>query len=153
MGRRPVKTLMHPLVEDRLWIGPQLLDVDATVRRASIETRNISMVINLWHRRDDVLAAAAEQYLQQRLPDGRLNEAGMVRYDALARVAAKHLSDEGNVLIQCYGGRNRSGLLAGLTLCYWLDISGAEALGVVRAGRGKSSLCNDDFARWLVTVP
>ena len=145
-----MKTLMWDVGEGRVFIGPQLLNIDPEVKRAALRARGITMAINLWHRPDDL---GLSNYVHAPVPDGLLNDDLFSSYDALARIASRHLAEGGTLLAQCYGGRNRSGLLAGVSLCYWLGISGNEALAMVRAGRGRSALANRHFATWLSSLP
>ncbi len=144
---------MYDVGDGRVFMGPQLLDVPASAKRAWIKARDITMVINLWHRRDDDIATAGLLYVHAPVPDGRMSDDSFAYYDTHARLAAAALADGGSVLTQCQGGRNRSGLLAGLTLCYWLGISGDEAVERVRAGRGKAALANPHFLSWLKSIP
>lgn len=148
-----MKTLMYDVGDGRLFIGPHLLDVPDEAKRAAVSARRITMVVNLWRRRDDELALAVTRYHHLPLSDGLLSDELFARYDGIARVAAKHLDEGGNVLVQCYGGRNRSGLLAGLITCCWRGVSGREAVAAVRAGRGVSALNNRHFATWLESLP
>lgn len=148
-----MKTLMYDVGERRVFMGPQLLDVPASAKRAWVQARGITMVINLWHGFDEDLAAAVDHYVYAPVPDGRMNDDSFAYYDTHARLAARTLTDGGSVLAQCQGGRNRSGLLAGLTLCYWLGISGDEAVARVRAGRGRVAIGNPHFLSWLKSIP
>lgn len=144
---------MYDVAEGRVFMGPQLLDVPALPKATAMAERGITLVINLWHRRDDALADAVDRYLHVPLPDGRLTDDHFALFDAHARFAARALTAGGSVLMQCQGGRNRSGLLAGLTACYWLGISGDEAVARVRAGRGQVAVGNPHFLSWLKSIP
>ena len=53
------------------------------------------------------------------------------------------------VLIRCQAGLNRSGLTMALVLIEE-GYSAADAIGLIRAGRGDSALCNSRFERWLL---
>lgn len=142
---------MYPVAEG-LWIGPHLLDVPAEAKRAAIHESGINSVINVWRGRDADLAGAVEAYFYAPLTDGVLDDERMARYDLLARRGVA-LWGAGGLLVQCHGGRNRSGLLVGLILCYSLGVSGAEALRTVRSTRGASALNNRHFAAWLESLP
>jgi hypothetical protein len=144
---------MYDVGEGRVFMGPQLLDVPALPKATAMTERGITMVINLWHGRDDALAAAVADYVHVPVPDGRMNDDSFAHYDVHARLAARAVANGGSVLTQCQGGRNRSGLLAGLTLCYWLGISGNEAVARVRAGRGGVAIRNPHFQSWLKSIP
>lgn len=145
-----MKTLMYPLA-DWLLIGPTLRDVPLAAKRAAVDQYAITRVVNLWHGADPELAGITS-YVHAPQTDGLLNDERVATMDALARHGARW-SEEGTLLVQCYGGRNRSGLLAGMILSYRLGISGTEALSIVRAGRGPSALNNVHFARLLASMP
>jgi len=146
-----MKTLMYPLA-DWLLIGPQLRDVPLAAKRAAVAQYDINCVINLWHGADPELASVVEHYVHAPQTDGLLNDERVATMDLLARRGAQWTEDE-TLLVQCYGGRNRSGLLAGMILSYRLGISGTEALSIVRAGRGASALNNVHFAALLASMP
>jgi len=146
-----MKTL-YDVGEGRVFMAAEMLRFPAAPKQAALRERGITMVVNLWHGRDDEIAEVTE-YLHAPLSDGKLSDGHLAHLDALATLAARHLGEGGTVLCQCQGGRNRSGLLAGLTLCYWLGISGSDALERVRAGRGAVAVGNHHFARWLASIP
>lgn len=52
------------------------------------------------------------------------------------------------VLIRCQAGLNRSGLVMALVLIRD-GYTPAEAIDLIRAGRGDSAMCNPTFERWL----
>jgi hypothetical protein len=148
-----MKTLMYDVGDGRVFMGPQLLDISAEDKRVAVGRAGITMVVNLWHRPDIELAKAVDSYRHVYIPDGRLHDDVLGSFDRLARHAALHLDEGGTVLTQCFGGRNRSAMLAGMALNYWLGISGQEALDRVRAGRGKVALANRHFAALLRSLP
>lgn len=53
------------------------------------------------------------------------------------------------VLIRCQAGLNRSGLTMALVLIEE-GYSAADAIDLIRAGRGDSALCTSRFERWLL---
>ena len=148
-----MRTIGYDVGDGRVFMGPQVLTMPMVDKRVAMKTMGVTMVVNLWWRRDDQIASLVEHYRHVPVPDGKLSDAHLAHFDVLARVSARHLNEGGVVLTQCQGGRNRSGVVAALTLCYWLGISGAEAVDRVRAGRGPGALSNRHFASWLSSLP
>jgi hypothetical protein len=148
-----MRTVGYDVCDGRVFMGPQVLTMPRQDKRAVLDAMKVTMVVNLWWRRDNDIAAMVEHYRHVPVPDGKLSDGHLAHFDVLARVSARHLEAGGVVLTQCQGGRNRSGVVAALTLCYWLGISGGEALERVRAGRGETAVHNRHFARWLASIP
>jgi hypothetical protein len=69
-----------------------------------------------------------------------------------AQQIARLIRSGKQVLVTCYAGLNRSGLLVALTLWYLGFGSGLEIVSRVRAGRVRA-LSNPWFAAWLRTLP
>ena len=64
-----------------------------------------------------------------------------------ARSVVRDLGYGRKVLVTCFAGRNRSGLVSALTLKR-MGYSGAEAIEAVRRAR-KNALTNESFVRYL----
>lgn len=62
------------------------------------------------------------------------------------------LRDGEKVLVTCWQGWNRSGLVSALALHLWLGISGAEAAKIIREKR-TGALCNPNFIELLERLP
>lgn len=72
---------------------------------------------------------------------------------AAGEVARAFLKDE-HVLVTCMQGRNRSGLVTALALCSIYGVPGRKAVETVRRMRkGAPALTNDEFVKFLHTVP
>jgi protein-tyrosine phosphatase len=56
---------------------------------------------------------------------------------------------QGNTLVHCQAGLNRSGLVAGAALVM-SGMTGQEAIDTLRASRSPAVLCNQTFAEWLL---
>ncbi len=56
-----------------------------------------------------------------------------------------------NVLVTCWAGINRSGLISGMALIDILGCTGEEAIQIVRKGRGYFALYNPLFQKILVS--
>jgi hypothetical protein len=54
-----------------------------------------------------------------------------------ARIVADRLNEGRKVLITCWQGRNRSGLVSALSLHFYLGITGAEATRIVQTRRNR----------------
>lgn len=60
------------------------------------------------------------------------------------------ISRNRNVLVTCYQGRNRSGLVAALALCFGPHkMSPKQAIETIRSARGESAMRNDYFIWFL----
>jgi hypothetical protein len=70
-----------------------------------------------------------------------------------AREAADHWRGGGRVLVTCYMGWNRSGLVTGLLLRELTDLSPAQIVQAVRNARGPSALSNASFVAALLRSP
>ena len=70
----------------------------------------------------------------------------------IAEDAAHHVAEAlgrgRRVLVACFAGRNRSGLVSGLVLKR-LGYSAGEAIAIIRAARGPDALSNTSFVRYL----
>jgi protein-tyrosine phosphatase len=69
-----------------------------------------------------------------------------------ARQVATALSAKQTVLVTCHAGRNRSALVAGLSLCMVTRASGAQIVEVLRSRR-PNALTNPHFVGLLERVP
>lgn len=69
--------------------------------------------------------------------------------DFLVREAHADWKSGKRVLIRCQAGLNRSGLVMALVLIRE-GYTPAEAIDLIRAGRGDSALCNPIFEQWLL---
>jgi hypothetical protein len=101
------------------------------------------------------------------LDDGELSADEIVRAKAAAHVVADAIYHRQAVDVTCMQGRNRSALVAALTLRYMTRLSGSEAADRVRRKRGTaraemaempveagiaSVLCNPTFAAFLSSL-
>lgn len=75
--------------------------------------------------------------------------------DTISRAAqasthvVNNLSKGNNVLVTCWAGINRSGLISGMALISMLGCTGKEAVRLVRKGRGDIALYNPLFQKIL----
>ncbi|ANH93411.1 MULTISPECIES: dual specificity protein phosphatase family protein [unclassified Streptomyces] len=82
------------------------------------------------------------------IPDGPLDATQLAGVMRLAEAACAALDEGRRVLVRCWSGYNRSGLVVGHALM--LRGSGAdEAIGLIRARRSPWALHNELFADYL----
>jgi protein-tyrosine phosphatase len=109
---------------------------------------NITGVINLWHTPDQRVIDQVGWYEHASMPDGQLTETAGKLVSMLAERAVAEIQDGGTVLVHCWGGRNRSGLVSALALRRLQGITGAEAVKAVKAVRA-GALVNQYFVDYL----
>ena len=110
----------------------------------------------------DGLALCADEYQPNCFPDVSMIRAlikddgsPMTRQERIeaARAAGKVIkliNDGGRVLVTCYAGMNRSGLVCAVTLCKGPDkMNVDDAIKLIRKARGKYALSNTDFVDFL----
>jgi hypothetical protein len=109
-----------------------------------------------WGRFDDVVSmsqAAPEVdlepdgvWLHVPIPDAEVEDPDAVR--EAARVVAERVRAGRRVLVHCWAGLNRSGVVAARALMF-MGVPVDEAIAAVRAARGDVALFNRAFVRWL----
>ncbi len=111
----------------------------------------------------DVLVLAAREYqprgrefpgvrvLHAPLDDAELTATEVLTYEAAAQAVAEAVREGKRVLVTCFAGLNRSGIITARALQH-LRIPTDHAIRMVRKARGKSALCNDDFVRQLIST-
>lgn len=77
----------------------------------------------------------------------RPSERELTRAAAAGRSVANELYNRGRVLVTCNAGLNRSGLVAGLALCYGTRLPGDEIVDRIRRARGPAALGNWAFEK------
>lgn len=112
------------------WLTPRFAFGDFPLDEDVPALLRIDCLITLSKKRpSEVVRALFEQYRYIHIPDGKVVPEEEARY--AANLVHKWLSQGKNVLVHCYGGRNRSGLVAALALMQHEGISGIEALKVI----------------------
>lgn len=109
-----------------------------------------------WGRFDDVVsmsnAAPSPRlgpdglWLHVPIWDGEMEEPDLVR--ETARTVADRVASGRRVLVHCWAGLNRSGVVAARALMF-LGVPVDEAIAAVRAARGPDALFNERFVAWL----
>lgn len=110
----------------------------------------VTAVLNLWHSDDPRMAARVLVYECCSLPDGRVLKAMADTAEQLAdKVATLIRRKHHRVLVHCWGGKNRSGLITALTLMRLeKGLTGEQAIARVKAVR-KGALANEHFCEYL----
>lgn len=90
-----------------------------------------------------------------RIVDARIDDSELSLREAWTAEGAagrvvRDLTEGRSVLVTCFAGRNRSGLVVGLALRR-MGVRGADAVGLVRQARGPSALSNESFVRYLTS--
>jgi hypothetical protein len=142
----------YPILDDRLWLGAAFRDFPFEEKLAALRQRNINVVVcTLKHGYDwDLTGEDWLTYHLMVVPDGKLIP--IKQYEAVATRVIAHLHAGDNVLVHCWGGRNRSGLSIALALRRLYGWTGQEALDYVRSRRPQA-LQNLVFASYLATLP
>lgn len=118
------------------------------------------------HQRFDVLVLCAEEFQPEAslFPGVEVIHAGfhdggdpptkadIATAKAAAEVVADRLQRDRRVLVTCWLGINRSGLVTALALCNVTGMSGADAVSLIRSRR-PGSLLNEHFVRLLYRIP
>lgn len=85
-------------------------------------------------------------WLHVPIEDGAMVEPALVR--ETARTVAERVEAGRRVLVHCWAGLNRSGVVAARALMY-MGVPAADAIAAVRAARGEDALFNGNFVAWL----
>lgn len=137
----------HEILPEHLFQAAKTNDLSAMEKVTALRELGVSHVINLWHTPDRDLSASF-RYDWYSVPDGRLRPSTARVMTLLAKGAATTIRNGGAVLTQCYGGRNRSGLMSALIIRELSGCTGAEARAIVQAAR-KGALNNVHFTAYL----
>lgn len=137
---------VYEIIPEQLYQSAKTHDLTIVERTNLVETYKLSTVVNLWHTYDDAMAALTKTYIHFYFPDGK-----NVPWDELNKMArnlTRRIQAGESVLVHCWGGRNRSGLLNAMILMKLYGYDGNTAYEYIRIMRPKS-LVNETFANWL----
>lgn len=123
---------------DNLWVGG--------CEQGLILPTNIEHVISLYPWEAYSIGHEVKSYTAIRLYDS-LDQA-MDQLDDIANWAVSRLRD-GETLIHCQAGLNRSNLVAARTLMLWQGVSAKTAISLLREKRSPAVLCNTAFEEYL----
>ena len=136
----------YEVLPEALFIGQRSHEVPTAEKAVFALEVRLGLVVNLWHTADLDWAEGGVDYCHRPQPDGKTIDTAM--YIRLTNIGETYLRKGRSVLIQCYGGRNRSGLLAALLVRRVTGCSGRRAIEVVQSAR-PSALNNEAFRAYL----
>ena len=109
-----------------------------------------------WERFDDVVTMTETApevrlrpgglWLHVPIWDGEMEDPAGVR--DVARAVAERVEAGRRVLVHCWAGLNRSGVVSARALMF-MGVPASEAIAAVRAARGSDALFNTHFVEWL----
>jgi protein-tyrosine phosphatase len=111
--------------------------------------REFDLVISLWTREGHGPAVGVEHHVVP-IPDDWLTAGEIDSVRRIAEVAADAVRARRKVLVRCYSGYNRSGLVAAQTLIE-LGHDSEGAIDRVRLRRSSWALHNQAFEQYLLT--
>ena len=140
------------VIPDRLYIRGKFRDLPKEEKLAALRGAGITVVIcTLLRIHDqDLVDCDGLIYEVHPVPDGKTVPVRV--YESVASRVVAYLTAGHTVLVHCWGGRNRSGLVVALALRRWEGISGAEAYARVRQAKS-DALRNPVFAEFLQRLP
>ncbi len=115
--------------------------------RALLEELHITMVVNLWSKKDPRVEEMGIRYLHVPLADGQVRPEIVEKAIDIANAVNVALAKGEHVLIHCRGGRNRASFISGLTL-YIRGMVGVQAADVVCKARPRA-FSNQHFQKYL----
>lgn len=127
----------HPIyfcARTHILTGPERLDL--------VLQHALRVVVNLWHSVDPEMERLVDVYAHIPMRDGKRVDPAAVE-DAVECVV-DCVASGASVLVHCYGGRNRSGLVVAMAMVVLDGITGREACARVRAAR-PGALANVTF--------
>lgn len=111
--------------------------------------KHIEHVVSLYPWENYTVSHTLQSFLVVRMYDSE--EQGFTQVDAIA-AWVNCCREQGPTLVHCQAGLNRSSLVAGRALTLSGQMSGAEAVALLREKRSSACLCNPAFAAWLERI-
>ena len=137
---------IYPIVKG-LYTSARTAVLTPKEKKELIKKYALSAVVNLWHTKDSAIESMCEVYIHCPMSDGRRIDTE--RVDQTAAAINKLLDEEKNVLVHCYGGRNRAGLVCCTAMMQRYKISGDEAVDKFISAR-PNALVNKNFVAYLI---
>ena len=135
-----------------LYQSARLVVIPTPMQRIQFLTEHqIYGVVNLWHTADEDIAAFLPFYAHYSIPDGQLAESTIAQLWAYAYTVRKFIMNDQRIIVHCYGGRNRSGLLNALVVMLVQGCSGSDAAQWVQRYR-PNSLFNQHYLDYLSSL-
>lgn len=132
-----------------LWMGGHVWTDGHQRHQDVVVDREFDVVISLWTRSGHGPGPGVEHHVAP-IPDDWLTAGEIDSVRRLAVVAADAVRAGRKVLVRCYSGYNRSGLVAAQTLIE-LGHDGDGAIDRVRLRRSPWALHNTAFEQYLLT--
>ncbi len=141
---------IYEVLPDTLYVSARTAAMTRQEKLAAVKDYKITAVVNLWHTPDEEMKSLCKAYAHYPMSDGRNRNDQQVTA-AVDRVLYL-LDHEHRVLVHCYGGRNRAGLICSLVMRQGLGISGKHAAELFIKAR-PNSLVNRHFKSYLEGLP
>lgn len=138
---------MWEILPGQLYQSGNWTDFTVGEKFRRVELRNLTMVINAWKVDPDLKEMFGEGYVHVPFPDGQAALPAEVRQ--AAELGAAEIKRGGTVLTMCYRGRNRSALLSALIVCEVSNLTGEEAVTLVRLRR-PNAMSNPNHPKFVV---
>lgn len=132
-----------------LWMGGHVWTDGVRKHQDVVVGREFDLVVSLWTRNGHGPAPGVEHHVAP-IPDDWLTAAEIDSVRRLAVVAADAVRAGRKVLVRCYSGYNRSGLVAAQALIE-LGHDNEGAIDRVRLRRSPWALHNPAFEQYLLT--
>ncbi|MGW0703576.1 protein-tyrosine phosphatase family protein [Streptomyces sp. NPDC002867] len=132
-----------------LWMGGHVWTDGVRPHQDVVVGREFDLVVSLWTREGHGPAAGVEHHVVP-IPDDWLTAGEIDSVRRVAEVAADAVRARRKVLVRCYSGYNRSGLVAAQTLIE-LGHDSEGAIDRVRLRRSSWALHNPAFEQYLLT--
>jgi protein-tyrosine phosphatase len=137
---------IYEIIPGKLYQSKKTNDEDRDDKIASINSFGITIIVNMWHTTDMDLVPEVDEYIKFPMSDGKTID--LEAYDKMARTLVHMIRDGHCVLVHCYGGRNRSGLLNAIIVMYLKRLNGKQAHAYILSKR-PNSLVNKEFCKML----
>lgn len=120
-----------------------------------LDAGNIDLVINLAQADDQFSEPFGKGNMHWEIADGPLPDMGKMQ--SFVNIVTEALCEGETVLIHCNAGVNRSGLLTALVVREMENLTGIEALELVRSRRPRGPfpniVCNPAFEAYVKGLP
>jgi len=141
----------YEISKGELYQRGQFLNYPLETKLSFIQLYRIDIIINLWHTADDELEPHLWKYIHRYFPDSEKEIDTEWLLDIANRIAC--WIDVGHVvLVHCYGGNNRSGLISALVLRELYDVTGLQAMRKVQSIKTRA-LHNVLYQEFLRSLP
>lgn len=138
--------MISELIRNKLYMSGYI-EADPAKRPAIMQ--DINVVVNLDHVPDPTLHIDTTT-LHWPIDDGKVPDEGIL--NAVVDFVVANVKADRCVLVHCYMGWNRAGLVSALALRKLLQVSGKEAVEFVRVLRSASALSNRSFANYVESL-